>query len=129
MVVPACWPARRSVRSENAMLMKSLPYYAEQKRECALFETAWRQRLPLLIKGPTGCGKTRFVEHMAQRLGRAGVLGDFTDQLQMCLLPGLQGFCFQLGLAGWRRGGNGGQRRAQFGRRHGPAAGQVTDAA
>jgi sigma54-dependent transcription regulator len=34
-----------------------------------LFEQAWKNRLPLLIKGPTGCGKTRFVAHMAARLG------------------------------------------------------------
>ena len=34
-----------------------------------MFESAWRNRLPLLIKGPTGCGKTRFVAHMAARLG------------------------------------------------------------
>ena len=37
--------------------------------ECELFERAWRHRLPLLLKGPTGCGKTRFVAHMAARLG------------------------------------------------------------
>ncbi len=36
-----------------------------------LFEHAWRHRLPLLLKGPTGCGKTRFVAHMAARLGAA----------------------------------------------------------
>ena len=36
----------------------------------ALFEHAYRHRLPLLLKGPTGCGKTRFVAHMAARLGR-----------------------------------------------------------
>ncbi len=47
----------------------SLPYYASVGRECALFEQAYRQRLPLLLKGPTGCGKTRFVAHMAARLG------------------------------------------------------------
>jgi len=44
--------------------------YVPQGRECELFEAAWRQRLPLLLKGPTGCGKTRFVAHMAARLGR-----------------------------------------------------------
>jgi len=38
--------------------------------EVALFEYAWRNQLPVLLKGPTGCGKTRFVEHMAARLGR-----------------------------------------------------------
>jgi nitric oxide reductase NorQ protein len=46
------------------------PFYLPQGRECELFEAAWRQRLPLLLKGPTGCGKTRFVAHMAARLGR-----------------------------------------------------------
>ncbi len=34
-----------------------------------VFEQAWKNRLPLLIKGPTGVGKTRFVAHMAARLG------------------------------------------------------------
>ena len=47
-----------------------LPFYLPQGNECALFELAWRHRLPLLLKGPTGCGKTRFVAHMAARLGR-----------------------------------------------------------
>jgi len=46
-----------------------VPYYRPQGRECELFEAAFRQRLPLLLKGPTGCGKTRFVSHMAARLG------------------------------------------------------------
>ena len=47
-----------------------LPFYQETGRECALFETAQSKGLPLLLKGPTGCGKTRFVEHMAARLGK-----------------------------------------------------------
>ena len=46
-----------------------LPFYAPTGDECAVFETAFRNRLPLLLKGPTGCGKTRFVSHMAARLG------------------------------------------------------------
>ena len=46
------------------------PVYLPQGKECELFELAWRQRLPLLLKGPTGCGKTRFVAHMASRLAR-----------------------------------------------------------
>ncbi|WP_025132180.1 CbbQ/NirQ/NorQ/GpvN family protein [Pseudomonas sp. PH1b] len=44
------------------------PFYQAQGNEPLLFEHAWRHGLPLLIKGPTGCGKTRFVQHMAQRL-------------------------------------------------------------
>lgn len=47
----------------------SLPFYQPHGDEVALFERAWRNRLPLLIKGPTGVGKTRFVSHMAARLG------------------------------------------------------------
>jgi nitric oxide reductase NorQ protein len=47
-----------------------IPFYLPVGRECALFEHAFRHRLPLLLKGPTGCGKTRFVAHMAARLGR-----------------------------------------------------------
>jgi nitric oxide reductase NorQ protein len=45
------------------------PFYLAQHGEVALFEHAYRSRLPVLLKGPTGCGKTRFVAHMAQRLG------------------------------------------------------------
>ncbi len=46
------------------------PYYLSIKNEIELFETAFRAKLPVMLKGPTGCGKTRFVEAMAYRLGR-----------------------------------------------------------
>jgi nitric oxide reductase NorQ protein len=46
-----------------------IPAYIPKGNECQLFETAWMRQLPLLLKGPTGCGKTRFVGHMAARLG------------------------------------------------------------
>jgi len=46
------------------------PYYLAVARELELFEAAYAARLPVMLKGPTGCGKTRFVEHMAWRLGR-----------------------------------------------------------
>ena len=46
------------------------PYYLSIGDEVALFESAYEQRVPVLLKGPTGCGKTRFVEYMAHRLGR-----------------------------------------------------------
>jgi nitric oxide reductase NorQ protein len=48
----------------------SVSYYQQQNNEVALFESAWHNQLPVLLKGPTGCGKTRFVQHMAERLGR-----------------------------------------------------------
>ncbi|HEX6184654.1 MAG TPA: CbbQ/NirQ/NorQ/GpvN family protein [Pyrinomonadaceae bacterium] len=46
------------------------PFYLAVGREVELFEAAQAARLPVMLKGPTGCGKTRFVEHMAWRLGR-----------------------------------------------------------
>ena len=52
-------------------LVSETPFYQPVGNEVALFEYAYRNQLPLLIKGPTGCGKTRFVAHMASRLGRS----------------------------------------------------------
>jgi nitric oxide reductase NorQ protein len=48
----------------------SAPFYLAQANECETFTAAYRNRMPLLLKGPTGCGKTRFVAHMAAVLGR-----------------------------------------------------------
>ncbi len=45
------------------------PYYLPTANEVEVFSAAYRQKLPLMLKGPTGCGKTRFVEHMAHALG------------------------------------------------------------
>ncbi|WP_226779920.1 CbbQ/NirQ/NorQ/GpvN family protein [Oceaniglobus trochenteri] len=53
----------------NAISTPALPFYEPVADECDLFQTAHANGLPLLLKGPTGCGKTRFVEHMAARLG------------------------------------------------------------
>jgi len=50
--------------------LDSLPFYKPQGNEVSLFEYAWRHQLPMLIKGPTGCGKTRFIQYMAARLER-----------------------------------------------------------
>ena len=47
----------------------TVPYYLPTGKEVEVFEAAWDQRLAILLKGPTGCGKTRLVEHMAHRLG------------------------------------------------------------
>jgi nitric oxide reductase NorQ protein len=56
--------------TETQSAQEELPYYQPQADEVSLFEYAWKERLPVMIKGPTGCGKTRFVQHMAARLGR-----------------------------------------------------------
>nr|WP_250158799.1 CbbQ/NirQ/NorQ/GpvN family protein [Stutzerimonas stutzeri] len=44
------------------------PFYQPLGNEEQLFQQAWQHGMPVLIKGPTGCGKTRFVQHMAHRL-------------------------------------------------------------
>ena len=46
------------------------PYYVPVGDEVKLFEVAYSQKIPVLLKGPTGCGKTRFLEYMAYRLGK-----------------------------------------------------------
>jgi nitric oxide reductase NorQ protein len=46
------------------------PYYLPVGQEVELFEAAYSAKLPVMLKGPTGCGKTRFVEHMAYRMNR-----------------------------------------------------------
>jgi nitric oxide reductase NorQ protein len=51
-------------------VIKQEPYYVPGSDEVAIFEAAYRQRVPVLLKGPTGTGKTRFVEYMAWKLGQ-----------------------------------------------------------
>jgi len=46
------------------------PFYEEVAGEIGLFTIAAKNRMPVMLKGPTGCGKTRFVQHMAYRLSR-----------------------------------------------------------
>jgi len=51
-------------------LVRDEPYYRVVGDELDLFTAAYHQHIPVLLKGPTGCGKTRFVEYMAWKLGR-----------------------------------------------------------
>jgi nitric oxide reductase NorQ protein len=51
-------------------IIKEEPFYVSSSDEIQIFEAAYRQRVPVLLKGPTGTGKTRFVEYMAWRLGQ-----------------------------------------------------------
>lgn len=57
-------------QSEVSVVDRTLPYYRPVRQEVEVFEHAWKRQLPLLLKGPTGTGKSRFVEHMAARLER-----------------------------------------------------------
>ena len=69
-------------------IIKTEPYYAAQGDEVAIFEAAWRNQLPVLLKGPTGCGKTRFMEYMAWRLHRPLVTVSCHDDLTSADLVG-----------------------------------------
>src|ERR1700687_3602122 len=51
-------------------LIPSEPYYRATGSEIELYDAAYAVRMAMMLKGPTGCGKTRFVEHMAWRLGK-----------------------------------------------------------
>jgi nitric oxide reductase NorQ protein len=64
------------------------PYYRPTGGEATLFEAAHRRHLPVLLKGPTGCGKTRFVEYMAWKLGRPLVTVACHDDLSTADLIG-----------------------------------------
>lgn len=50
--------------------IKTEPYYEAVADEIALYEAAYDARMPMMLKGPTGCGKSRFVEYMAWKLGK-----------------------------------------------------------
>lgn len=64
------------------------PYYQSIGDEIEIFEAAYRQSLPVLLKGPTGCGKTRFMEHMAWRLKRPLITVSCHDDLTASDLVG-----------------------------------------
>ena len=51
-------------------IIKDEPYYEPVADEIELYEAAYNARMPMMLKGPTGCGKSRFVEYMAYKLGR-----------------------------------------------------------
>ncbi|MGH7338740.1 MAG: ATP-binding protein, partial [Myxococcota bacterium] len=66
----------------------SAPYYQPLANEVEIFTAAARDRLPILLKGPTGCGKTRFVRNMAWRLARPLVTVACHDDLSASDLTG-----------------------------------------
>lgn len=62
-------PVSRQFRIEEYVI-KDEPFYLPVADEVEIFDAAYRQRVPVLLKGPTGTGKTRFVEYMAWKLGQ-----------------------------------------------------------
>ncbi|MEW8627686.1 MAG: CbbQ/NirQ/NorQ/GpvN family protein [Candidatus Thiodiazotropha sp.] len=72
----------------EAHVFEHEPYYEPVSDEIAVFEAAYKNHLPILLKGPTGCGKTRFMEHMAWRLDRPLITVSCHDDLTASDLVG-----------------------------------------
>jgi nitric oxide reductase NorQ protein len=68
--------------------IRKQPYYEPVGNEIAIYEAAYANRLPVLLKGPTGCGKTRFMEYMAWRLKRPLITVSCHDDLTASDLVG-----------------------------------------
>jgi len=83
----------RSIRSLAARPTADEPWYQPAGNEIALFEQCHARGLAVMLKGPTGCGKTRFVEHMAWRLGRPLVTIPCHDDLSASDLIGRYLIC------------------------------------
>lgn len=68
--------------------VKTEPYYEPIAEEIEVFEAAYNNQLPVLLKGPTGCGKTRFMEYMSWRLKRPLITVSCHDDLTASDLVG-----------------------------------------
>jgi len=77
----------RALKPEEYIIEQE-PYYEPVGNEIELFEAAYRNQIPILLKGPTGCGKTRFMEHMAWRLKRPLITVSCHDDLTASDLVG-----------------------------------------
>lgn len=77
-------------------------YYRPHGNEVTVFETAAARKLPILLKGPTGCGKTRFVRYMAEKLGRPLITVACQEDLAAADLTGR--FLLEGGSTVWRDG-------------------------
>jgi len=77
----------RTLRPESLLIEKE-PYYEPLGQEIPLFEAACASRIPVLLKGPTGCGKTRFIEYMAWKLKRPLITVSCHDDLTAADLVG-----------------------------------------
>ena len=79
---------RTRVLEPELRLIDEEPYFEPVADEIAVFEAAHASRLPVLLKGPTGCGKSRFIEHMAWRLKRPLITVSCHDDLTASDLVG-----------------------------------------
>jgi len=81
-------PGTPGAPADADLMVREEPFYRPLRGEVELFERAWANRLPVLLKGPTGCGKTRFMAHMAWRLARPLVTVSCHDDLTAADLVG-----------------------------------------
>ena len=77
----------QAIRPEEYFIEQE-PYYEPVGDEIEIFEAAFKQQMPVLLKGPTGCGKTRFMEHMAWRLKKPLITVSCHDDLTASDLVG-----------------------------------------
>jgi nitric oxide reductase NorQ protein len=87
-VTPGVTPLRARVFQPETRLIENEPYYEPVRDEIETFEAAYASLIPVLLKGPTGCGKTRFMEYMAWRLKRPLVTVSCHDDLTASDLVG-----------------------------------------
>lgn len=80
----------------------SEPFYASFANEVTHFQAAFDERVPVLLKGPTGCGKTRFVEHMAWRMQRPLISVSCHDDMTAADLVGR--YLLEAGQTVWKDG-------------------------
>jgi nitric oxide reductase NorQ protein len=69
-------------------IIEEEPFYIPIGKEISLFEAAYKNKIPVLLKGPTGCGKTRFMQYMAWRLKRPLITVSCHDDLTASDLVG-----------------------------------------
>jgi nitric oxide reductase NorQ protein len=77
----------QAIRTEENLVSEE-PYYEPYGHEIEVFTAAYNNQLPLLLKGPTGCGKTRFIEYMSWRLQRPMITVACHDDLTASDLVG-----------------------------------------
>ena len=80
------------------------PYYEPSGNEVGIVGAGFRQRLPVMLKGPTGCGKTRFVEHVAWRLGRPLITVSCHEDMTAADLVGRFLLAAVMSTRSWRHG-------------------------
>ena len=80
--------ALQTQTSQTARMIEREPYYEPIGSEVELFDAAYATQIPVLLKGPTGCGKTRFMEYMAWRLKRPLITVSCHDDLTAADLVG-----------------------------------------